>query len=479
MLKVNGRFKRTGLCLVTLLVCLSSFSGIQAPAYAQGGIDWVCHTVDYQFWVGQYTSLAFGTGPAISYFDTTNENLKLAYDRNNDGDFNDIGEIIVVDEGDYNVGKYTSLAFGSGPAISYYDAQKGDLKFAYDRNDDGDFDDPGEIIVVDNGENDVGRYTSLAFGSGPAISYYDATNGSLKLAYDRNNDGDFDDTGEIITVDDSARRVGWYTSLAFGTGPAISYYDATNGDLKFAYDRNNDGDFDDTDEIITVDNFSLVGEYTSLAFGSGPAISYYDVTNGNLKLAYDRNNDGDFDDTGEIITVDNSARRVGWDTSLAFGTGPAISYYDRSNYNLKFAYDWNNDGDFNDTGEIITVDSAGQVGGYTSLAFDKAPAISYCDTGNGDLKFVRYASSQTWRFFTAGFFPEHLHDSYQGQIVLADLNPSTIPPEVQGVWWYDGPAQVYRFWVPGVGGDLTTLTGQFYNYQVLVTGPCEWEIPLP
>lgn len=87
--------------------------------------------------------------------------------------------------------------------------------------------------------------------------------------------------------------------------------------------------------------------------------------------------------------------------------------------------------------------------------------------------------THTWTLYAAGFFPKHLPDAYTGQVVLADLDLANIPDEIQGVWWSDSPAQVYRFWVPGVGGDLTTLTGQFYNYQVLVTGACEWEIPLP
>lgn len=85
-----------------------------------------------------------------------------------------------------------------------------------------------------------------------------------------------------------------------------------------------------------------------------------------------------------------------------------------------------------------------------------------------------------WSFHGPGFFPKHLPDAYTGQVVLANLDPATIPAEVQGVWWYYGHALEWWFWVPGVGGDLTILGGgHSYDYQVLVTGPCEWEIPLP
>lgn len=85
---------------------------------------------------------------------------------------------------------------------------------------------------------------------------------------------------------------------------------------------------------------------------------------------------------------------------------------------------------------------------------------------------------KTWTFLAAGFFPKHLPDVYTGQIVLADLDPADIPAQVQGVWWYDGLARSWDFWVPSVGGELATLGGgHTYDYLVLVTGECEWEIP--
>ena len=486
MLKVKRRSRGAGLYLITLLGCLSIIFSVQTPGYAQDGIDWVFQTVDSAGDVGMHTSLAFGSGPAISYYDWSDSALKLAYDRNYDGDFADAGEITTVDRIE-SVGSHTSAAFGTGPAISYHEGTNLDLKLANDRNNDGDFTDADEITTVDSAGY-VGAHTSLAIGSGPAISYYDIANGDLKLAYDRNDNGYYQGPGEIITVD-SDGYVGEYTSLAFGSGPAISYYDWSNGDLKLAYDRNNDGDFTDTDEIITVDSDGDVGMYTSLAFGTGPAISYYDMTNGDLKLAYDRNNNGDFTDTGEIITVDSTGD-VGMHTSLAFGSGPAISYYDKTNGNLKLAWDMNDNGDFTDTGEIIIVDSAGDVGEYTSLAFDTSggPAISYYDASNGDLKLASSSPpppptplpSHTWTFSAAGFFPKHLPDSYNGEVVLADLDPAAIPAQVQGVWWWDDADLEWKLWVPGVGGVLTTLGGgHTYDYMVLVTGACDWEIPLP
>ncbi len=82
----------------------------------------------------------------------------------------------------------------------------------------------------------------------------------------------------------------------------------------------------------------------------------------------------------------------------------------------------------------------------------------------------------SWSFTAAGFFPKHLPDAYTVEVVLADLDLADIPDEVQGVWWWDSTQWI--FWIPGVGGDLTTLRGQFQDYMVLVSGPCDWTIPL-
>ncbi len=77
----------------------------------------------------------------------------------------------------------------------------------------------------------TGTYTSLAFSldGQPAISYYDITNGDLRFAR-------FNGRIWATTTVDAAGETGDFTSLAFGPDGqrAISYHDRTNGDLKFA-----------------------------------------------------------------------------------------------------------------------------------------------------------------------------------------------------------------------------------------------------
>jgi len=88
-------------------------------------------------------------------------------------------------------------------------------------------------------------------------------------------------------------------------------------------------------QVRTVDSTGIVGSNSSLAFtpGGQPAISYYDFTNGDLKYAV-------YNGSAWALTTVDSLGNVGWGcTSLAFTPGgqPAISYCDYTYRDLKYA----------------------------------------------------------------------------------------------------------------------------------------------
>jgi len=186
---------------------------------------------------------------------------------------------------------------------------------------------------------------------------------------------------------------GAYNSLALdGAGyPHVSYYHSSESALRYAYRDSTGWHFE------TVDDEGLAGAHTSLALdGSGyPHISYFYCGTTyypkcdafDLRYAYQ-------DATGWYTQTVDAAGDVGTYTSLALDSSgyPHISYRDAGQGDLKYAYQ-------DETGwHIENVDSAGDVGEYTSLKLGKNDSvhISYNDDTNGSLKYA----------FLAGTTPE-------------------------------------------------------------------------
>lgn len=145
-----------------------------------------------------------------------------------------------------DLGRFSALAIDAAARaiyVSHYDGEYGDLvvdRYGLDgaltRRDYVDGVPPGAPVrhgpsgprggIVDPGP-DVGRYTDVAVGGGHVyVSYYDATNGDLKLST-RTPDGFW----KQVRVDGANADLGLYTSMAVDAGglPIISYFQRSGG----------------------------------------------------------------------------------------------------------------------------------------------------------------------------------------------------------------------------------------------------------
>lgn len=192
----------------------------------------VSTTLDISGDVGWYTSVAIGSDnlPIVSYYDNSNNDLKVVH-CGNAGCTS--GNTTTTIDSSGNVGSYTSIAIGSDtfPVISYYDTTNQDLKVVHCGNTSCS---SGNTITTVDSTGNVGQYTSIKKGADnlPVISYSDTTNGSMKVAHCGSADCS---TGNTLTAVDSPTGF-TYTSLAINTNnyPIISYYDSSSQNLKVA-----------------------------------------------------------------------------------------------------------------------------------------------------------------------------------------------------------------------------------------------------
>ncbi len=312
-----------------------STAGSESLKYAYyNGNSWRIETVDPSPYAGYYTSIALDTHgrPHISYWDGGTTELKHAWKEGG------VWYVETVDTSG-NVGQYSSIAIDSGNNIhiSYYDLTNGDLKYAY-------FNGTAWSIQVVDSSGDVGKYTSIALNSlnNPHISYLNVTNEDLKHAWYSSG------VWNVETVD-STGAVGYYTAIDTDSSgyPHIAYSDTTLGQLKYAF-------YDGTSWTREIAQ-SIASSYISMTLDSAdvPHISY--IQSG---LDYTKKENTTWYSAG---VIDSSA---GYETSIALDRkgNPCISYWDVSNGDLKYAqYDGS-------SWKTETVDFAGTVGRYSSLA---------------------------------------------------------------------------------------------------------------
>ena len=273
--------------------------------------------------VGFYTSIVLNNIglPVISYWDVSAFDLKMATCNNLACDN---PALTTIDDTSANVGTFSSIQMKvtGSPVISYHDESNKDLKIAI--CNDALCSDPIRKVLDETGNN-MGRYSSLALSAAglPVISYHDFDNKDLKMAICTDA---LCDNVTLRTVDDSVDEVGEHSSIQLNSNglPVISYYDATNEDLKIAVCNNA---ICTQPTLTRVDTNGNVGTFTSLSLtvDDYPVISYRDETNGDVKIAVCN----DIACTNPTLTSVDSEGSFGEFSSLALNSDgyPVISYF--------------------------------------------------------------------------------------------------------------------------------------------------------
>lgn len=348
-------------------------------------------TVDSDGNTGRFTSITIGTDglPVIAYF-SPGAGFDLIVLKCGNASCSAGNTLTTVDSAG-NVGQYASITIGTDglPVISYQDASNEDLKIVKC----GDaVCSAGNIISVVDSPGAVGYNTSITTGIDglPIVTYWDLTNGYLKVLKCGNGACS---SGNTITVVDNIGPGGDYNPVAIGTDglPVIAYYDSTNGDLKVL--KCGDAACSSGNTITTVDSTGDTGYFASLTVGTDglPVMTYYDITNGDLKVLKCGNAACS---SGNTVTTVDSDNDSGRHTAITIGDDglPVISYQYYTGADLKVLKCGNAACSAGNT--ITTIDSAGLIGRFTSITTgtDGLPVISYHDDTNSDLKVVKCAN---------------------------------------------------------------------------------------
>ncbi len=383
------RYLVRGAIIVLLAVGIGSVALWNAPESNAGG-----NTIISVDTTGSWTSLALDASgnPVVSYYDAVDGDLRILHCNNANCSS---GNSITLPDTEGDVGTYTSLVLDSSgnPVVSYYDATNGDLKLMHCNDPDCAGGDESitspdqEDVNGDTTSDDVGRWNSLALdGSGnPVISYRDRTNLDLKLMHC--NDANCAGGDESITSPDTAGDVGFGTSLALDDAgnPVVSYGHGHPNSVKVLHCANPNCDPGNVITTFSGGTSNILGSTSLVLDSSGNPVVSYAFQQPGLMLLHC----GDAScSAGNVITDNVFGARF---PSLALdATGnPVVSLARPVNNSLVLLH-CNDVNCAGDDESIIAPDTIG-VGGYTSLALDDSgnPVVSY--RGGGGLKVLHCA----------------------------------------------------------------------------------------
>jgi len=288
------------------------------------------------------------------------------------------------------------------------------------------------IETIDTSTNDVGKFTSMAYGGGDQfhISYYDDTdNDLLYRLYSTTGPGFVERVAQ-------AGNVGQYTSIALDpTSPYkhIAYRIAHPGsDLGHAWEGGAPGW-----TLSVPDGPDGVGLYTSVAIDGYVHIAYYDATNNALKHAWTGSTWGGPPWNWFVEVVDSNGN-AGQDTSIAVAPDDSlhISYFIPSPPGT-VRHAWGVRDAANNTWQWTITDVGSNAGGYTSLALDSNgyPHITYTRGSGLEHAWATWNSATlAWEWDT-----EQIDSRGQSSSLTIDANDGL------HVAYYDSPDDALKY----------------------------------
>jgi len=234
-----------------------------------------------------------------------------------------------------NAGAWTSITIGVDglPIISYYDAVDDNLKVAH-CNDSACS--TATLTPLDTSANDVGWWTSITIGvDGLAIiSYKDDTAKDVKVAHCSN----ITCTSATISSPVTTGDVGDYTSITIGIDglPIIGYRGQSGGSALTVAHCDDLVCSSATTANLYTDSSYVQGAITIGADGL-PILSFRDNITERLMVAHCI----DIACTSSTwVVVDDSSAQIGQYNSITVGTDgmPVISYFDKTNGNVKVTH---------------------------------------------------------------------------------------------------------------------------------------------
>lgn len=352
---------------------------------------------------GTPNTTTFNSNLYTFYYDNTLGALRMASNGGSGWSFSVLdGQTGVAGSSNNNVGlSAKAFSFNNKLHVFYYDKTAGDLRHA--SSSDGT---SWSFETLDGAGGANGRINANVGGQ-PSVTqqggvvhvlYYDNTNGSLRHA--SSSDGTnwsfetLDGTGSVGGAGRTTANVGQTPSItSYGSGLQAFYYDATNGNLRHAW---NDGSWhfenlDGDPGSIAHSDANLGITPTAMSYNNTLQLFYYDNQNGNLRHGWADNTGWHFEnldgDPGSIAGLDSN---VGVNTSFtSFGSTLQLYYYDSSNARLRHGWADGSGWHFeNLDGALPSVGQNTANMGYYSTAtvFNNTLELFYTDASNGDLR---------------------------------------------------------------------------------------------